>query len=138
MRRIGPITFAPIALALLAIAVSAPSRADELHGDNSGVQIGKGIMCDTEQQAQRLADLMANKDPEEAMNTVNKEADNPLACGMAVVAFQTGKHIGDVHNEKGTFKIMEIKVIAAATPEGWRTVDGTTQFAPMPVAEIET
>lgn len=123
---------------MLAIAAATPSRADRLPGDNGGVQIGMGIMCDTGQQAQRLTDLMANKSPEEAMSMVNQEADNPLACGVAVVAFETGKHIGDVHNKKGTFKIMEIKVLAAATAEGWRTAESMTQFAPMPVAEIET
>ncbi|HZP79662.1 MAG TPA: hypothetical protein VFB45_26245 [Pseudolabrys sp.] len=133
MTRIGPIA----AVLFVSALGLAAARADEQPADTTGVQVGKGVVCDTEQQAQRFASLIAEHEPGDALSTVNKEADNPLACGLATVAFKPGKHVGDVHNDKGLFKIMEIKIFAAATPDGWRTVDGATQFAAIPVEGLD-
>jgi hypothetical protein len=132
MTRIGR-----VAAVLLTASCAVMARAAEPEHPG-GVQIGKGIVCDTEQQAQRFAALLADRGGAgAALDTVNKEANNPLACGMAMIAFKPGRHVGDVHNDKGTYKIMEIQIFAAATPQGWRTVNGATQFAAMPVEGIE-
>ncbi len=131
MTRIGLVT-----AVLLAASCAVMARADEPEHPG-GVQIGQGIVCDTEQQAQRFAALIPERGADGAMDAVNKEANNPLACGMAMIAFKPGRHVGDVHNDKGTFKIMEIQIFAAATPQGWRTVNGATQFTAMPVEGLD-
>ena len=97
----------------------------------SGVKIGTGVVCDTEQQARRFADLVGRENLREAMNAVNKEASDPAACAMVVIAFRQSEHVADVETGKAGFEILKVQVIAARTPDGWHMVGETTQYAAM-------
>ncbi len=87
----------PLAMLLL----GAPALSGELSLDRNKVHIGSGVICDTHEEVQRFVNLMASKDAGGALQTVNREKENPLACGMATVAFRAGKDHGEVRNGKG-------------------------------------
>jgi len=112
----------------ICIAVTLSSSAVALAEGSDTPVIGSGIICNTSDQIARLANLMDTSDPREAMLVVNREASDPTACGAAVVAFQPGKKVGDIHSKDGTLEIREITIIAAAAKDGWHKVDPQTQF----------
>jgi hypothetical protein len=81
---------------------------------------------------------MASKDAGGAVQTVNREKENPLACGMATVAFRAGKDHGEVRNGKGAYKILEIEVVAGTANGSWHMiVPKRTQFTAIPLPGIE-
>jgi hypothetical protein len=97
------------------------SPADK-SGAREGVRIGVGVACDTEGQIERYASLMGGNEPKLALQMVNDEARNPVACGAVMIAYTVNKEIGNIRNEKGFFKIIEIDVLAASSPQGWRLI----------------
>jgi hypothetical protein len=124
----------PLAILLL----GAPALSGELSLDRNKVHIGSGIICDTHEEVQRFVNLMASKDAGGALHTVNREKENPLACGMATVAFRTGKDHGEVRNSKGAYKILEIEVIAGTANGSWHMiVPKRTQFTAIPLPGVE-
>jgi hypothetical protein len=124
----------PLAMLLL----GAPALAGELSLDRNKVHIGSGVICDTHEEVQRFVNLMASKDAGGALHTVNREKENPLACGMATVAFRTGKEHGEIRNGKGAYKILEIEVIAGTANGSWHMiVPKRTQFTAIPLPGVE-
>lgn len=141
---------APLALLLLSSSVLAGDRVpltldqilsqaqDQNQNQNQNLQIGTGVICDTRDEVQRFVSLMDQKDAGEALQTVNREKENPLACGMATVAFSSGKDHGDVRNGKGAFKILEIEIVAGATEAGWQKIEPRrTQFTAIELPGLE-
>jgi hypothetical protein len=124
----------PLAVLLL----GAPALSGELSLDRGKVHIGSGVICDTHEEVQRFVNLMANKDAGGALQSVNREKENPLACGMATVAFRAGKDYGEVRNGKGSYKILEIEVIAGTANGSWHMiVPKRTQFTAIPLPGVE-
>lgn len=107
---------------------SAIAQETSAGGDQDNIHIGRGVICDTQEQATRFTMLIVDRELDQALVMVNREVANPSACGMAVIAFRSGKEVADIHNDKGTFKIIEIVVMAAATDEGWHMVAPRTQY----------
>jgi hypothetical protein len=125
---------APLAVLLL----GAPALSSDLSLDRNKVHIGSGVICDTQEEVQRFVNLMASKDAGGALQTVNRERENPLACGMATVAFRTSKEYGEVRNGKGSYKILEIEVIAGTANGSWHMiVPKRTQFTAIPLPGVE-
>jgi hypothetical protein len=119
------------AISLIALTLPAIVRAEE-------VQVGQGVICDTEKQVERFASLISDKtDMPTALQLVNKEAESRTACGVAVIAFVPKKQVANIRNQKGIMKIIEIMIVAAKTDDGWHQVSPTTQFAVLPSDEIE-
>ena len=112
------------------------AQAAEPGGLNNGMlaagetTIGVGLICDTPEQAERFVALRANgSEPEQAMATVNAEAQAPRACGIAAVAF-----IPDQTTQLKTIggklvRIMRINVIAGFNGSAWQPVQGMVQYA---------
>jgi hypothetical protein len=93
------------------------------------VEVGVGLICNSEQQVQRyLALHTKDESPERAIQHVNTEAADPNACSMAAIAFTRGKEGAAVPAPGGQMKIMEIKILAAQTPFGWQPVTGLVQY----------
>src|SRR5262245_16772017 len=89
-----------IAGALLSIAsLSAqPGRGSaapldvQLGRGAEGINVGRGIICDKPEQAQRFLALRSSGNQTmQALQAVNTEAANPHACGEAMVAFRIGE-----------------------------------------------
>ena len=124
----------PLAMLLL----GGPALSGELSLDRNKVHIGSGVICDTHEEVQRFVSLMASKDAGGALQMVNREKENSLACGMATVAFRAGKDHGEMRNGKGSFKIVEIEVIAGTANGAWQMiVPRRTQFTAVPLPGVE-
>ena len=125
---------APLAMLLL----GTPASSGDFSLDRNKVHIGSGVICDTHEEVQRFVNLIASKDAGGAVQTVNREKENPLACGMATVAFRAGKDHGEVRNGKGAYKILEIEVIAGTANGAWHAiVPKRTQFTAIPLPGVE-
>ena len=126
----------PLAMLLLSTAASAGEISASL--DRNKVHIGSGVICDTQDEVKRFVSLMASKDAGGALQTVNRETDKPLGCGMATIAFRAGKDHGEMRNGKGSFKIVEIEVIAGTANGAWQMiVPRRTQFTAIPLPGVE-
>ena len=124
------------ALALLAAGAISAARADDvsLEPNSEKIHVGSGVICDTQDEVTNFVRLMSENDPSGALQRVNREASTPMACGMATVAFRAGKHLGEVHTDKGTYNIMEIEIVAGSVNGNWQMVPRRTQYTAIPVA----
>jgi hypothetical protein len=121
----------PFALAMSLAGATAGYAAEPaaLEASPDQLQVGMGIICDTESEMTRFVQIIGEQDTNSAIQIVNREASNPIACGMATVAFKVSKKAGDIRNSKGTYKIMEIDIVAAASNDGnWRLISPRKQF----------
>jgi len=127
---------AAVALALLAAGAICTARADDVSLEPNGekIHVGSGVICDTQDEVTNFVRLMSDSDPSGALQRVNREAPTPMACGMATVAFRAGKHLGEVHTDKGTYNIMEIEIVAGSVNGNWQMVPQRTQYTAIPVA----
>ena len=125
--------------AMVAAGLSANAIAAEPASVNSGgIQIGTGVICDTQDEVTHFVQLMSEHDAHRAMLTVNQAAANPAACGMATIAFEPSQDIGEVHTTKGAFKIMKIQVVAGTANGGWHMIAPTkTQYTAVAVEGID-
>jgi hypothetical protein len=113
---------------LFCFPVGANALEQPKPGDPS-VEVGIGLICNSEQQVQRYLSLhVKDQSPEAAIQRVNTEASDPNACSMAAIAFTRGKERAAVPAPGGQMKIMEIKIVAAQTPFGWQPVTGLVQY----------
>ena len=100
----------------MALLQAAPAQA----GD---VETSVAPVCNTQKQVERLADLI-DYNTESAVHTVNVEAQNPRACGIANMAFLRGSRIAIVRAHEATFEIVEVLVVG--------TVSGDSVMAAKP------
>jgi hypothetical protein len=103
-----------------ALITATTAAAEPVSLDPDQLQVGTGVICDTQDEVASFLKLMTDHDPQAALTTVNRDAANPAACGMATVAFRAGKTIGEVHNGKGAFSVMQIEIVAGAVNGGWQ------------------
>jgi hypothetical protein len=102
-------TFA-LRLAVLLVLMGAPARAYE-------IEIGTTVLCDTPQQAERIAGLLEG-DTQVAIGTVNAEARDPTACAILNVAYVRGAKAGTAKSKAGTFDIVEVLVVGYVSQAG--------------------
>jgi hypothetical protein len=76
---------------------------------------------------------MTERDADSAIQEINGKSTTPMACGMATVAFHTGKNVGEIRTSKGSFNILEIQIVAGAVDGSWRPVPGRTQYTAVAV-----
>jgi len=111
-------------LALPPLALAAPVRAHE-------IETGSGAICDTREQAQRLAVLL-DDDAQAAIRTVNAEAHDATACALASMASVRGAKAG---NKAGTFEIVEVLVVGVETRRGLKQASPAVYFTLFKVEE---
>jgi hypothetical protein len=132
------------ALALLASgAISTatlagePSLQDTTLGQTDQVQVGTGVICDTQAEVTDFVNMMGDRDPGNALQTINSRSQSPMACGMATVAFRAGKSLGEVRTSKGSFNIVEIEIVAGAVDGSWQMIPRRTQYTAVAVKGID-
>ena len=108
--RLSTFRLAVLGLALPLLLLAAPVQAHE-------IETGSGVICDTREQAQRLA-LLLDEDAQAAIRTVNGEAHGATACALASVAYVRGAKAGTARSKAGTFEIVEVLVIGVETRRG--------------------
>jgi hypothetical protein len=104
--------------ALLFLAFTFPARAHDIEYDTSAI-------CDTQNQAQRLAML---DDDEQAIAMVNAEEGNPGACAVETVAFVRGAILGTARSKADAFAIVEILVVGVDRESGFRSIAPNVYF----------
>lgn len=103
--------------------------AVESPADQKSVEVGIGLICNSEAQVQRFLTLhLKDESPEVAIGVVNTEVADPNACSMAAIAFTRGKEAAAVPAPGGQMKIIEIRIVAAQTQFGWQPVTGLVQY----------
>lgn len=130
-------SFALALLATSAISTAALAQENTALEDGSKIQVGTGVICDTQDEAQEFVRIMSEHDAGAALQEVNGKASSPMACGMATVAFRTGKSLGEMRTSKGAFNIYQIEVVAGAVDGSWHVVPSRTQFTAMAVSGID-
>jgi hypothetical protein len=133
----GWITFALALLATGAISTAALAQQNTALEDGNKIQVGTGVICDTQDEAQEFVRIMSEHDAGAALQEINGKASSPMACGMATVAFRTGKCLGEIRTSKGSFDIYQIEVVAGAVDGSWHVVPNRTQFTAMAVKGLD-
>jgi hypothetical protein len=109
--------FRIVAMSLL-LGVSA--QAEE-------VQVGRGVFCDTRDQAQRFVALF-DGDAATALRTVNAEEHNATACGVATVAYLRSRNAGTIRSKTNAFEIVQVVIVGVNTPAGIRMMQPAVSF----------
>jgi len=98
----------------------------------SGVEVGVGLICNSEQQVERYLALHGQDQSPEAIiaaiQAVNTEAQDLNACALLMIAFIRGDEGKSVPAPGGLMKITQVVVLATETPDGWRRTVPTIQF----------
>jgi hypothetical protein len=120
---------------LLCFPVGANAeQQNRSHADQPGseVEVGAGLICNSEQQVERYLALHGkDQSPEATMaaiQAVNTEARDSNACALLTIAFIRGDEGKSVPAPGGLMKITQIMVLATETPGGWRRTVPTIQF----------
>jgi len=101
-----------IHVTLLSVLLCVPARAQN-------VEVGIGIVCDTQRQMERFVALFES-DAEAAVNAVNAEEDDPNACVLGTIAFVRGPDVATARTQHATFQIVRILVVGIFTGAGFR------------------
>ncbi len=112
---------------LLLLLPCAGSRAQQSEGVEDSV--GPALICNTSQQLNRFVDLVnVGREAADALRLVNEEAQNPIACGNALAAFEIGKPVAEVKLLGELVSIVEVKILALSDGSEWMQVQPTTQY----------
>jgi hypothetical protein len=112
---------------LVLLLFSAPVLAHE-------VEMGRGAVCDTQKQAERLASLIID-DAEVALRTVNAEEHDATACEYLTVAFVRGPRVGLVTTNGLTMEVVEVLVLGVLTATGLQPAEPGVHFSLFKVEE---
>jgi hypothetical protein len=95
------------------------------------VQIGQGLVCNTPAQVETYVHA---REPAAALAAINQA--EPKACAMAEVLFWKGAQVATIRNDKGTFVVTAILVVAFMTAQGPQPVPAKPQFTIFSVKEM--
>jgi hypothetical protein len=109
-----------VAIVVLGTASAALAGNNREEGARAQVEVGTGILCDTQKQMERFVALF-QADAEAAVNAVNAEEDDPNACVVGTMAYVRGPEIATVRTQNATFKIIRVLVVGMFTDAGLRT-----------------
>jgi hypothetical protein len=105
----------PLQLALLGLVLCSPVRAQEIEYD-------KGLICETQEQAQTLVARLNGDDFDSAVRAVNAGEQDPQACRVATVAFVRGNTLATARTKTATFQLVRVLVLGVETAGGYRQV----------------
>lgn len=92
--------------------------------------VGPTIICDTPLQVERFVALSnSGAAMSEALQKVNDEAQNPRACGVALVMFTYGEARAHKVMQGKSIDITEITIHAFGDGVRWTPVPATQQYA---------
>jgi hypothetical protein len=101
-------------------------------------RVGHAIICDTAVQIERFVALSnSGSEMADALKSVNNEAQNPRACGVALVMFTFGEPRAHKTMQGKSIDIVEITIHAYGDGMRWRRVPATQQYTVIPVQGID-
>jgi hypothetical protein len=109
-----------ICATLLLSALAAPASAADAPAD--GIVFGPGLICDTQDQAERFVALLGDN-VESALGIVNSEAGTPNACLVATTGFIRGGTVSEVLRNGMVVDVVEVTVLAVATELGLQAIE---------------
>jgi hypothetical protein len=113
---------------LLCTGARAEQPLDEQDAD--GPTIGIGLICNTPEQAEQFVTLQnQGRDPAQAIAAVNKQANNPRACGVAAVAFIRDKTVTTRTVQNRLVQVVRINVVAGFNGDQWHSMPAMIQYA---------
>ena len=125
-----------LSLAFAPLLLITPSNA--LPNQQKDITVGSTIICDTSEQAHRFVTLRNDgSEAVQALQVINKEANNPTACGPAVVAFRSGETVKSERMGGKFVNVVKVTVLAYNTGAGWSPVPETVQYAIIASTDIE-
>src|SRR5215472_7857297 len=126
---------ATLALTLLFLLTSASLEAMGKHAlDERNMEVGDVLVCDTQEQVERYV-AHYHGDNEAAVRAVNREENDPRACGVATAAFVRGPQMATARAENIAFEIVRILVLGVDGDDGLRPVQPAPYFAAFGVTE---
>jgi hypothetical protein len=115
-------------LAMLSLLMSLPAHAHE-------VETGAIMVCDTQQQVERYAQLF-DGNPQVAISAVNAEANDPTACAMVEAAYVQGPAIEMTRSKSYAFSVVPIVVVGVSRPNGYQQIRPALFFTLVKVKEF--
>jgi hypothetical protein len=97
---------------LLSVLLCVSARAQN-------VEVGIGIVCDTQKQMERFVALF-DGDTQAAVSALNAEEDDPSACVFGTIAYVRGADIATARTQHATFQIVRILVVGIFTEAGFQ------------------
>ena len=122
-------------VSMLLLAALTPASAQSVSAPSlNGIGdpgVGVGIICNTPEQAERFVRLRGKgADVPVALNTVNTEARDTKACGVAAVAFLRDRTIATRPMGNRLVQIVRINVVAGFNGTGWQRASAmSVQYA---------
>src|SRR6516225_2610629 len=110
----------PLILPWLLLCVPALAQ-DRTRIEQRDVEVGEVLVCDTQEQVERYVALYRG-DKDAAVRAVNREENNPSACGLATAAFVRGPQMATARAENMAFEIIRILVLGIDSQDGFRPV----------------
>ena len=110
------------------LSVCLPAQAYE-------VQTGTVMICDTEKQVERFAELF-DGNQQVAIHAVNTEENNPNACAVMNISYVAGPEQGTARSRSHAFQITPIVVVGISTENGYAPVKPVIFFTPVEVKEF--
>jgi hypothetical protein len=101
-----------IQVALLSVLLCSSVQAQE-------IEVGTGIVCDTQKQMERFVALF-HEDADAAVKAVNAEEDDPNACVFGTIAYVRGPDIATARAPNATFQIVRVLVVGIFTQAGFQ------------------
>jgi len=124
-----------LGLTLLFLLICAPVQALEKHSlDERNMEVGDVLVCDTQEQVERYV-AHYHGDNEAAVRAVNREENDPRACGVATAAFVRGPQMATARAENMAFEIIRILVLGIDSQDGFRPVQPAPYFTAFGVTE---
>jgi hypothetical protein len=99
------------------------------------VEVGTGIVCDTQKQMERFVALF-HGEPGAAVKAVNAEQDDPNACLVGTIAYVRGPDIATARTQDATFRIVRVIVVGILTQAGFRATIPAGLFSVERVEEL--
>jgi hypothetical protein len=122
---------AAMVLAVLDISSAAPVSNVRQEGARAQkVEVGTGIVCDTQKQMERFVALF-HGETEAAVEAVNAEEDYPNACLVGTIAYVRGPDIATARTQDATFQIVRVLVVGILTEAGGSVFSGSWSSGPV-------
>jgi len=118
---------AAVAVLMWGVVRAEPPTSSPQNGDGA---IGIGIICNTSQQAEQFVKLRgAGTQPEQAMGTVNADARDNHACGVATIVYIRHQTVDIVKLGDRLVQIARINVVAGFNGANWQRTSDMVQYA---------